>query len=171
LRVPLRWLSEYVDLVLDPEELARRLTTAGVEVGEIITAGDWQNIVVGEVVKLDKHPNADRLTLPTVDIGGGEQRQVVCGAPNIAVGQKIAYAAIGARLIDGHSGESMVLRKAKIRGVESQGMVCSEKELGLGEAHEGIWARRTRAFSSSRRRQPSARRSRTCSATRSSTST
>ena len=138
MRVPLRWLSEYVDLVLDPEELARRLTTAGVEVGEIITAGDWQNVVVGEVVKLDKHPNADRLTLPTVDIGGGEQRQVVCGAPNIAVGQKIAYAAVGARLVDGHSGEPTVLRKAKIRGVESQGMVCSEKELGLGEAHEGI---------------------------------
>ncbi|MCH7809352.1 MAG: phenylalanine--tRNA ligase subunit beta [Chloroflexi bacterium] len=138
MRVPLRWLSEYVDLVLDPEELARRLTTAGVEVGEIITAGDWQSVVVGEVVKLDKHPNADRLTLPTVDIGGGEQRQVVCGAPNIAVGQKIAYAAVGARLVDGHSGEPTVLRKAKIRGVESQGMVCSEKELGLGEAHEGI---------------------------------
>ena len=74
MRVPLRWLSEYVDLVLEPEELARRLTTAGVEVGEIITAGDWQNIVVGEVVKLEKHPNADRLTLPTVNIGGGEQR-------------------------------------------------------------------------------------------------
>ena len=73
MRVPLRWLSEYVDLVLDPEELARRLTTAGVEVGEIIAAGDWQNIVVGEVVKLDEHPNADRLTLPTIDIGGGEQ--------------------------------------------------------------------------------------------------
>lgn len=138
MRVPLRWLSEYVDLVLEPEELARRLTTAGVEVGEIITAGEWENIVVGEVVKVDKHPNADRLTLPTVDIGGGEQRQVVCGAPNIAAGQKIAYAAVGARLIDGHSCEPTTLKKAKIRGVESQGMVCSEKELGLGEAHEGI---------------------------------
>ncbi len=138
MRVPLKWLSEYVELVLDPEELARRLTTAGVEVGEIIAPGDWQNVVVGEVVKVEQHPNADRLTLPTVDIGGGDQRQVVCGAPNIAVGQKIAYAAVGARLIDGHSGEATTLRKAKIRGVESEGMVCSEKELGLGEAHEGI---------------------------------
>ncbi|MEX0683557.1 MAG: phenylalanine--tRNA ligase subunit beta [Dehalococcoidia bacterium] len=138
MRVPLGWLSEYVDLVLDHEELARRLTTAGAEVGEIITTGDWQNIVVGEVVKLDKHPNADRLTLPTINIGDGQTFQVVCGAPNIAQGQKIAYAAVGAKLIDGHTGEATTLKRAKIRGVESEGMVCSEKELGLSEAHEGI---------------------------------
>jgi phenylalanyl-tRNA synthetase beta chain len=138
LRVPLRWLAEYVDLPVDTEELARRLTTAGAEVGEIVTTGEWENIVVGEVVKLDKHPNADRLSLPTVDIGNGERRQVVCGAPNIAAGQKIAYASVGAKLIDGHTGEPTTLKKAKIRGVESQGMVCSERELGLSDEHEGI---------------------------------
>lgn len=138
MRVPLRWLAEYVDLPDDKEELARRLTTAGAEVDDIITTGDWENVVVGEVVKLDRHPNADRLSLPTVDIGNGETRQVVCGAPNIAAGQKIAYASIGAKLIDGHTGEPTTLKKAKIRGVESQGMVCSERELGLSDEHEGI---------------------------------
>ncbi|HUF53612.1 MAG TPA: phenylalanine--tRNA ligase subunit beta [Dehalococcoidia bacterium] len=139
MRVPLRWLAEYVDLPAHKEDLARRLTTAGVEVGEIIrTGGQWENIVVGEVVKVDPHPNADRLSLPTIRIGNGEERQVVCGAPNIAAGQKIAYAAVGARLIDGHTGEPTTLKKAKIRGVESQGMVCSEKELGLSDEHEGI---------------------------------
>lgn len=138
MRVPLRWLSEYVDLTIDPKELANRLTTAGAEVGEIISTADWENIVVAHVTKLEPHPNADRLRLATVDIGGEERPRVVCGAPNIKKGHKVAYAAIGAKLIDGHTGESVTLKAAKIRGVESQGMICSEKELGLSEAHEGI---------------------------------
>lgn len=135
--VPLRWLSEYVDPNVDVKELARRLTIAGLEVADIITSGDWTGISVAYVEKIDPHPDADRLVLATVTAADGEHR-VVCGAPNVRSGQKIAYASIGARLINGHTGESMVLKAAKIRGVESQGMICSEKELGLSDHHEGI---------------------------------
>jgi phenylalanyl-tRNA synthetase beta chain len=139
MRVPLRWLSEYVDLTVEPQELARRLTIAGVEVGEIIsTGGDWDGIRVAEVKKVEPHPNADRLRLVTVDAGNGESHCVVCGAPNVAKGQKIAFAGVGTRLIDGHTGKAMTLKAATIRGVESAGMVLSEKELGISDAHEGI---------------------------------
>ncbi len=137
--VPLRWLSEYVDLTLDHEELARRLTTAGVEVGDIIrTGGDWQGVRVAQVTSVQKHPNADRLVVATVHIGDGDDRTVVCGAPNVAAGQKVAFAAAGTRLIDGHTGKPTVLKPAVIRGVESAGMICSEKELGLSDEHQGI---------------------------------
>lgn len=139
MRIPLRWLSEYVDLTLSPEELAERLTIAGVEVADTITtAGQWDGIRVGQVVEVTKHPNADRLSLATVDLGGGERHTVVCGAPNVAAGQKVAFASVGARLIDGHTGKPTVLKPAVIRGVQSAGMVCSEKELGLSEDHQGI---------------------------------
>ncbi len=139
MRVPLRWLSDYVDLTLDPEELARRLTTAGVEVGEIISSGgDWDGVTVAQVVDVSRHPNADRLVLATVDRGNGARQTVVCGAPNVAVGQKVAFAPAGTRLIDGHTGKPTVLKPAVIRGVESAGMICSEKELGLSDEHEGI---------------------------------
>lgn len=139
MRVPLRWLSEYVDVTIEPEELARRLTVASVEVGEIVTTGaDWDGIRVGLVEEVKPHPNADRLVLATVLAGEGERHTVVCGAPNVAAGQKIAFAQVGARLIDGHTGRPTVLKRAKIRGVESAGMICSEKELGLSEEHEGI---------------------------------
>ena len=139
MRVPLSWLSEYVDISLPVEELARRLTTAGVEVGGIIrTGGDWDGIRVAEVTNVEPHPNADRLTLVTVDLGNGDPRRVVCGAPNVSAGQKVVFAPEGTRLIDGHTGKSTVLKAARIRGVESAGMVLSEKELGISESHEGI---------------------------------
>jgi phenylalanyl-tRNA synthetase beta chain len=139
LRVPLSWLSEYVDITIPVEELANKLTIAGVEVGEIVrTGGDWEGIRVASVVDVQPHPNADRLTLVTVNLGDGDQRTVVCGAPNVAKGQKIAFAAEGTRVIDGHTGKPVVLKAAKIRGVESAGMVLSEKELGMSESHEGI---------------------------------
>ena len=138
MRVPLKWLSEYVDLTLDPRGLADRLTVAGVEVGEVISAaGEWEGIYVGEVVDVSRHPNADRLVLATVELAG-ERQTVVCGAPNVAVGQKVPFARAGARLIDGRTGQPTVLEPAVIRGVESAGMVCSEKELGLSDYHEGI---------------------------------
>jgi phenylalanyl-tRNA synthetase beta chain len=137
-KVPLNWLGEYVDINLTPAELARRLTMAGTEVAAILTTGrDWGKIGVAEVVEVSLHPNADRLRLATVDLGG-EQMTVVCGAPNVAAGQKVAFARVGAELIDGHTGEPTILKAAKIRGVESAGMVCSEKELGLSDSHEGI---------------------------------
>ncbi len=138
MRVPLKWLSEYVDLTLDPKQLAERLTMAGAEVSQIITtAGEWDGVSVGEVVDVSQHPNADRLVLATVDLGG-ERHTVVCGAPNVAVGQKVPFARTGAHLIDGRTGKTTVLKPAVIRGVESAGMVCSEKELGLSDYHEGI---------------------------------
>jgi phenylalanyl-tRNA synthetase beta chain len=140
MRVSLKWLSEYVDLHLPPEELAQRLTMAGLAVDAIVrTGGDWgADIRVAHVTGVDPHPNADRLRLASVDVGGGEHHRVVCGAPNLAVGQKIAFATVGARVRDGHSGKSAVLKPAVIRGVESAGMVLSEYELGISDDHEGI---------------------------------
>jgi phenylalanyl-tRNA synthetase beta chain len=139
MRVSLRWLADYVDIDLPPRELAHRLTMAGLAVDSIERiGGDWEGISVGLVTKVDPHPDADRLRLTTVDLGGGEQMTVVCGAPNVAAGQKIAFGRVGARLIDGHSGEPVVLTAARIRGVESAGMVCSEKELGISDEHTGI---------------------------------
>ena len=139
--VPLSWLKKYVPVSLPAKELAHRLTMAGTEVGSINETGatwDRDKVLVGRVLRVDKHPNADRLTLPAVDLGDGETVSVVCGAPNVAAGQKIAFAREGARLFSTRSGKVEKLKAAKIRGVLSAGMVCSELELGLGEGHEGI---------------------------------
>jgi phenylalanyl-tRNA synthetase beta chain len=138
MKVSLKWLRDYVDVKLAPEGLAERLTMAGLEVkGTQTIGGTWNNVVIGEVIALDPHPNADRLKLATVDLGT-EQVTSVCGAPNISLGQRVTFAHIGARLIDPHTGEAIVLKPAKIRGVASEGMVCSEKELGISDSHEGI---------------------------------
>ncbi|MBA2595983.1 MAG: phenylalanine--tRNA ligase subunit beta [Chloroflexia bacterium] len=140
MKVPLRWLKEFVDTGLSVSELAHRLTMAGLEAEKITVIGaDWEKIYVGHVAAVAPHPDADRLVLATVD--AGEHRlTVVTGAPNIAQGQMVPLALAGARLIDGHS-EGQVYRTLKpsaIRGVRSEGMVCSEKELGLSQEHEGI---------------------------------
>jgi phenylalanyl-tRNA synthetase beta chain len=138
MKVSLKWLRDYVDIKLAPEELADQLTMAGLEVKGIQTmGGTWDNVVIGEVIALNPHPNADRLKLATVDLGT-EQVTTVCGAPNIGLGQRVTFARIGARLIDPHTGEAIVLKPAEIRGVASEGMVCSEKELGISDSHEGI---------------------------------
>jgi len=138
MKVSLKWLRDYVDIKLAPKELAERLTMAGLEVkGTQTIGGTWDNVVIGEVIALNPHPNADRLKLATVNLGT-EQVTTVCGAPNISLGQRVTFAYIGARLIDPHTGEAIVLKPAKIRGVVSEGMVCSEKELGISENHEGI---------------------------------
>ena len=140
--VSLNWLRDYVDLTagLDVEDLATRLTMASSEVEGIHRTGGWDRdlVRVGQVLAVEPHPQADRLRLATVDYGGPEPQQVVCGAPNLAVGQRIAFAREGARLVDGHTGEASVLKRSKIRGVESAGMVLSERELGLSESHDGI---------------------------------
>ena len=137
MRVPLSWLREYVDLDLPVEELAHRLTMAGVEVGEILRVGGWEHCFVGQVLSVRAHPRADRLSLCLVSTGS-EELEVVCGAPNVAAGQKVCFAKVGANLYDSHSGKQEALKAARIRGVVSQGMICSELELGLGEDHEGI---------------------------------
>ena len=141
MRVPLSWLKNYVPCDIPAHELAHRLTMAGNEVGDVEIVGaalDPERLVVGRVLSVDPHPNADRLRLPTVDIGGGETATVVCGAPNVAAGQKIAFAKEGAMLFSPRSGKTEALRAATIRGVRSSGMVCSVLELGLGDDHEGI---------------------------------
>jgi phenylalanyl-tRNA synthetase beta chain len=128
-------------VTLPPKELGHKLTMAGLEVEHIErVGGDWDEglVTVGVVISVEPHPNADRLRLATVEYGAGEPMTVVCGAPNVAPGQKIAFARAGAKLVDGHTGKAAELKPAKIRGVESTGMVCSERELGLSEEHEGI---------------------------------
>ena len=139
--VPLSWLKNYVPVTDTPQELARRLTMAGVEIGDVDEMGaNWERdkVLVGHVLTVDPHPNADRLRLPTVDLGDGETATVVCGAPNVAAGQKIVFAREGAMVFSARSGKIEKLKKAKIRGVESAGMVCSVLELGMGDEHEGI---------------------------------
>ena len=125
MRVPLSWLREYVDLDLPVEELAHRLTMAGVEVGEILRVGGWEHCFVGQVLSVRAHPRADRLSLCLVSTGS-EELEVVCGAPNVAPGQKVCFAKVGANLYDSHSGKQEALKAARIRGVVSQGMICSE---------------------------------------------
>ncbi|MFB0507320.1 MAG: phenylalanine--tRNA ligase subunit beta [Thermodesulfobacteriota bacterium] len=146
MKVPISWLKDYVDITMDIGELAERMTLAGLEVSSIEDIGsqwDREKIFVGEVLRVEKHPNADRLTVVTVDYGAGKPMSVVTGAPNLRVGekgQKVVFAIAGARLIDGYSQELRytTLKPSKIRGIPSQGMVCSEKELGLSDEHTGI---------------------------------
>ena len=138
MKVPLNWLKEYIALTLPPADLANRLTMAGNEVkGMQVVGGNWENIVVGQIAAINPHPNADRLSLVTIDLGK-EQQTVVTGAPNLNLGDKVAFAYVGAQLIDGHTGQVLRLKPAKIRGIVSTGMACSEKELAISDSHEGI---------------------------------
>lgn len=138
MRVPLSWLESLVPLPEDIPALAHRLTLAGLEVTDVErVGGEWKGVVVGRVLEVRPHPGADRLRLVTVDRGDGAQT-VVCGAPNVAAGQDIAFAGVGAVLTDPRTGKPRRLKKSRIRGVVSGGMVCSEAELGLSGEHAGI---------------------------------
>ena len=133
MKVPLGWLAEWVDLP-DEAELCERLTLAGLEIEEVLRSGpDLSAIRVGHVLERRQHPNADRLSLCRVDVGEPEPISVVCGAPNVAQGQKVAVALPGTTLPDGTK-----LKKSKIRGEASEGMICSARELGLSDEHAGI---------------------------------
>ena len=139
--ISLKWLQEYVDVPDDVEAFSRRLTMASVEVeGLSRVGGDWDRelVRVGRILSVEAHPRADRLRLATVDDGAAEPLRVICGAPNLREGQRVAFAREGARIRDGRTGEPAVLSRATIRGVESAGMVLSERELGLSDEHEGI---------------------------------
>ena len=141
MNVPYRWLQDLVDVDVPPADLAARLTMAGLESESIEEIGSgWDKVYVGEVMDVKPHPDADRLVLADVDAGEDRRLTVVTGAPNIAKGQKVALALAGARLIDGYSEELKykTLKPGKIRGIQSEGMVCSEKELGISDEHEGI---------------------------------
>jgi phenylalanyl-tRNA synthetase beta chain len=135
------WLHEYLPVTIEAEKLSRILTSIGLEVESMEAyeevKGGLQGVVIGQVLTCEKHPDADKLSLTTVNIGSGEPLQIVCGAPNVAVGQKVAVATIGATIYP-TGGESLTMKKAKIRGVESHGMICAEDELGLGTSHAGI---------------------------------
>jgi len=146
MKIPLSWLKEYIDITWPIEKLAKRLTLAGLEVAAIERVGaewDRDKFFVGRILEVRPHPNADRLVIAVVDHGAEEPLAVVTGAPNVKVGhrgQKVAFAKVGARLIDGHAKELryFTLKPTTIRGVRSEGMLCSEKELGISEEHEGI---------------------------------
>ncbi|HUQ42641.1 MAG TPA: phenylalanine--tRNA ligase subunit beta [Candidatus Limnocylindrales bacterium] len=140
LRVPVSWLREYVDVAASADVIAERLHMAGMEVDRVErTGGAWGNLVhVATIAKLEKHPNADKLQLATVDYGNGRTKTVVTGATNIAVGDVVPYAEAGASVIDGHTGKPTILKPKPMRGIDSEGMVLSAKELGLGEDHDGI---------------------------------
>ena len=128
------WLREWVDPDLTTEELAEQLTMAGLEVDSIKpVAGDFTGVVVGEVLSVEPHPNADKLRVCRVSSGNQSSLQVVCGAPNVRQGIKVPFATIGSQLSDG-----FLIKKAKLRGVESNGMLCSQAELQLGEDDTGL---------------------------------
>ncbi|MBK7307981.1 MAG: phenylalanine--tRNA ligase subunit beta [Chitinophagaceae bacterium] len=135
------WLSEYLPEIIEPEKLSKILTSIGLEVESLhkyeAVKGGLQGLVIGEVITCEKHPDADKLSLTTVNIGTEEKLQIVCGAHNIATGQKVVVATIGTTIYP-FNGDPMTMKKAKIRGVESQGMICAEDEIGLGESHAGI---------------------------------
>ncbi len=138
--IPESWLRSMVDPPLKTEELAHLLTQAGLAVDAIEKTGaEWGDLIrAGHVTAVEPHPDADRLRLVTVDLGSGETHRVVCGAPNVADGQKIVFGALGAKYRDGHNGKYSTLKAGVIRGVESAGMVMSEYELGLSDNHDGI---------------------------------
>lgn len=140
MKISLNWLNEYLTNKISAEQAEEILTNVGLEVEGVelfeSIKGGLAGVVIGEVKEKEKHPDADRLSVTKVDIGTGELLQIVCGAPNVDAGQKVVVATVGTTLYPG--GEKLEIKKSKIRGVESQGMICAEDELGLGTSHDGI---------------------------------
>ena len=141
MNISYNWLKEYVNFDLTPEEVAAALTSIGLETGGVeevqSVKGGLEGLVVGHVLTCVPHPNSDHMHVTTVDLGnGGEPVQIVCGAANVAAGQKVVVATIGTKLYDGD--DCFTIKKSKLRGVESYGMICAEDEIGVGTSHEGI---------------------------------
>lgn len=140
MNISYNWLKEYADFNLSPEELGAALTSIGLETGGIEEVesirGGLRGIVIGKVLTCEDHPNSDHLHITTVDLGNGEPTQIVCGAPNVAAGQTVVVATVGTILYDGD--KEFQIKKSKIRGVESFGMICAEDEIGIGHSHDGI---------------------------------
>ena len=142
MNISYKWLKEYVDLELTPDELSALLTSIGLEVGTVERVesirGGLAGIVIGKVLTCEAHPDSDHLHITTVDLeGNGNPTQIVCGAPNVAAGQTVVVATVGTTLYT-PEGESFKIKKSKIRGVESFGMICAEDEIGVGHSHDGI---------------------------------
>ncbi|WP_455076790.1 phenylalanine--tRNA ligase subunit beta [Prevotella koreensis] len=140
MNISYKWLKEYVDFSLSPQEVCDALTSEGLEVGALeemqSIRGGLKGLFVGKVLTCDMHPDSDHLHVTTVDLGHGETRQIVCGAPNVAAGQKVIVADLGCVLYDGD--KEFTIKKSKLRGVESNGMICAEDEIGVGSSHDGI---------------------------------
>lgn len=140
MNISYNWLKEYVNFDLTPEEVAAALTSIGLETGgveEVETIkGGLEGIVVGEVLTCEPHPNSDHMHVTTVNLGQGEPVQIVCGAPNVAAGQKVIVATLGTKLYDGD--QCFTIKKSKLRGIDSNGMICAEDEIGIGTSHDGI---------------------------------
>ena len=141
MKISYNWLKQFIKTDWEAEKTGELLTSLGLEVEGISTfesvKGGLKGVVVGKVLTCEKHPNADRLKITSVDIGLKEPLKIVCGAQNVAVNQKVAVATIGTELFNA-SGESIVIKKGNIRGEASEGMICAEDELGLGNSHDGI---------------------------------
>ena len=140
MKISYSWLQQYIDIDIDPQKLSVLLTDGGLEVEGLEKVesikGGLKGIIIGEVLSCEKHSNADKLSVTTVNIGQGHTLPIVCGAPNVATGQKVLVATVGTTLYDGD--ESFKIKKSKIRGEVSEGMICAEDELGLGKSHNGI---------------------------------
>ena len=140
MNISYNWLKEYVNFDLTPEQVAAALTSIGLETGEVeevqSVKGGLEGLVIGKVLTCEPHPNSDHMHITTVDLGQGEPVQIVCGASNVAAGQKVVVATLGTKLYDGD--ECITIKKSKLRGVESNGMICAEDEIGIGTSHEGI---------------------------------
>ena len=140
MNISYKWLKEYVDFDLTPQQVCDALTSEGLEVDALEEVqsirGGLKGLYVGKVLTCEMHPNSDHLHVTTVDLGKGEPQQIVCGAPNVAAGQKVIVADLGCVLYDGD--KEFVIKKSKLRGVESNGMICAEDEIGVGTSHEGI---------------------------------
>lgn len=140
MNISYNWLKDYIDFDLSPDELSAALTSIGLETGSVeeiqTIKGGLEGLVIGEVLTCIDHPNSDHLHITTVNVGQDEALQIVCGAANVAAGQKVVVALVGATLYSGE--ESFTIKKSKIRGEESFGMICAEDEIGIGTSHEGI---------------------------------
>ncbi len=140
MNISYNWLKKYLDFNLSPDELASALTSIGLETGSVEEVesirGGLRGIVIGKVLTCVEHPNSDHLHITTVDLGDGAETQIVCGAPNVAAGQTVVVATVGTTLYDGD--KEFAIKKSKIRGVESFGMICAEDEIGVGTSHDGI---------------------------------
>ena len=140
MNISYKWLKRYIDIDLEPKEITAALTSLGLEcdsIEEVETIkGGLRGIVIGKVLTCDEHPNSDHLHITTCDLGTGEPVQIVCGAANVAAGQTVVVATVGTKLYNGD--EEFQIKKSKIRGVESFGMICAEDEIGLGHSHDGI---------------------------------
>ncbi|MBQ8694392.1 MAG: phenylalanine--tRNA ligase subunit beta [Muribaculaceae bacterium] len=140
MNISYNWLKQYIDFKLTPDELAAALTSIGLETGGVEEVesikGGLRGIVTGKVLTCEEHPNSDHLHITTVDLGNGEPTQIVCGAPNVAAGQTVVVATVGTTLYDGDN--EFQIKRSKIRGVESFGMICAEDEIGIGTSHDGI---------------------------------